>query len=217
MPAALRDGNAWLSAHKDYSDLTRRPGLYSSIEANSTIGNGTPLNHADHVTLIRNGGPTPGAVWADFGAGAGAFTLALAELLSPGGAIYAVDRDAGALRRNARSIAMRYPAITLHTLDADFTRPVALPSLDGLLIANALHYYRDKDAVVRLLASYLALAGHFLVVEYDTDRGNSWVPYPQSFLSWEKTAERCGLQNTRLIAERPSTFLGRFYAAVSTV
>ena len=40
-----------------------------------------------------------GGTWADIGAGEGAFTLALADLLGPGGRIVAVDRDAGRCAR----------------------------------------------------------------------------------------------------------------------
>ena len=59
------------------------------------------MDHRDHVALIRAGVGEQGGRWADIGAGEGAFTLALADLLGPGGQIIAVDRDAGALRINA--------------------------------------------------------------------------------------------------------------------
>jgi len=38
------------------------------------------MKHTEHVNLLRRGIPAPGGVWADFGSGTGAFTLALAEL-----------------------------------------------------------------------------------------------------------------------------------------
>jgi len=38
------------------------------------------MDHKDHVNLLRNGITNAGGVWADFGSGQGAFTLALAEL-----------------------------------------------------------------------------------------------------------------------------------------
>ena len=55
------------------------------------------MNHTDHVSLLRGGVATPDGVWADLGSGAGAFTLALADLLGATGAIYSVDQDASAL------------------------------------------------------------------------------------------------------------------------
>ena len=57
------------------------------------------MNRADLVALIRDGVQAKGGRWADLGAGDGAFTLALAELLGPTAHITAIDKDATALRR----------------------------------------------------------------------------------------------------------------------
>ena len=57
--------------------------------------------------------------------------------------------------------------------------------------------------------------GRFLLVEYDSDRGNPWVPWPLSFDRWTELADRVGLADTRLIGEVPSRFLGSIYAAAS--
>jgi SAM-dependent methyltransferase len=177
------------------------------------------VQHADHVALLRSGVPQPGGVWADFGSGHGAFTLALAELLGPGSRLYSIDRDGGALRQQAQMMAERFPGVELHTLAADFTRPLAPapPALDGLVMANALHYVpdREKAAVVQLLKSYLKPAGRWLMVEYNVDRGNPWVPHPLTYSTWETLARRCGFEHVRWLATRPSSFLKEFYAAES--
>lgn len=173
------------------------------------------MNHADHVNLLRGGVPAPGGVWADLGSGAGAFTLALADLLGPGAAIYSVDQRAGALREQERAMRARFPQTTVHYLTADFTRRLDLPPLDGAVMANALHFVRDKDPVVRLVRGYLKPGGVFILVEYDTDRGNPWVPYPLSYTTWEALAKRNGFAETRLLATRPSRFLGAFFSAAS--
>jgi SAM-dependent methyltransferase len=158
--------------------------------------------------------------WADLGSGAGAFTLALAELLGPGGVIYALDRDAGALRTLAGRMAAAYPGVTLHTLAADFTRPLPapVPPLAGLVMANALHYVPNlrKETVVRQIKTHLQPGGRWLLVEYNVDRGNLWVPHPLSFEGWQSLAQRAGFEHTRLLATRPSSFLREFYAAEST-
>jgi SAM-dependent methyltransferase len=174
------------------------------------------LDHADHVGLLR-GAVEPGGVWADIGAGSGAFTLALADLLGPGGRIVAVDRDARALQENARLVEERYPATVLTTEVADLTLPLELPELDGLVAANSLHYVPpDRQvAVVAALAAHLRPAGRFVVVEYDADRGNPWVPYPFSYASWERLAAAAGLAGTHRLGRVPSRFLGAIYSAVS--
>ena len=58
------------------------------------------------MRLLRGGVPIPGGVWADFGSGDGAFTLALADLLGPGARICSVDREAHSLARQEISMAL---------------------------------------------------------------------------------------------------------------
>ncbi|MDI3340704.1 MAG: class I SAM-dependent methyltransferase [Sphaerobacter sp.] len=173
------------------------------------------MDHTDHVALLRGGVPTEPGTWADLGAGTGAFTLALADLLGPGAVIYAVDWDRVALRRLERERHARFPATTLHVIEADFSQPLPLPPLDGIVLANSLHFVRDKEPVLGLVRGYLRPGGRLLLVEYDTDRGNPWVPYPLAYPTWAALAARCGFSGTRLLATRPSRFLGRIYAAAS--
>jgi ubiquinone/menaquinone biosynthesis C-methylase UbiE len=172
------------------------------------------MNHDDHVALLRAGVPGSG-VWADLGSGSGAFTLALAQLLGPDGEIYSVDRDAGALREQERVMRSRFPSVAVHYVVADFTAPLDLPPLDGIAMANSLHYQRDKLPVLRRVRSVLRPGGRLLVVEYDTNRGNRWVPYPVTFDVWRRLADEAGFVGTRLLATHPSRFLGGFFSAVS--
>jgi SAM-dependent methyltransferase len=180
------------------------------------------MEHRDHLRLIRDGvpsaadedsGPTP--VWADLGAGAGAFTLALVDALGGRGTVYAVDRDPGALRRQAQTMRAWFPDAHVIYRAADFTRSLDLPPLDGIVMANALHFVRAQRPLVERLRGYLRPGGRFILVEYDTDRGNHWVPYPLSFPTWEALAHAVGFPTTRLLATYPSRFLGRIYAALS--
>ena len=157
------------------------------------------MDHADHVGLLRGGITAGGGTWADVGAGSGAFTLALADLLGPGSAIVAVDRDGGALRQNARSVEARFPGVDLTMLVGDLTGPLALPTLDGIVAANSLHFVpRDAQPdVVRALAGHLRPGGTFIVVEYDADAGNPWVPHPFSAARWPTLATAAGLEAPR--------------------
>ena len=174
------------------------------------------MNHQDHVRLITKGIPAgTGGVWADVGAGRGAFTLALAELLSPGSTIHTIDQDDRALKVNQQMVQQRYPEIMVQPVPVDFTRPFSLPLLDGLVMANALHFVRRKEPVVHALRDCLRPGGRFVIVEYDTRRGNRWVPYPLTFEDWVSLAETCGFKQTTLLATRPSSFLGQFFSALS--
>lgn len=173
------------------------------------------MDHGDHVRLLRPGIAQPGGVWADLGAGNGAFTLALAELLGAGATIHAVDRDRRALDQLARSVRAGYPAVDVHLLVADFTQALPLPPLDGIVMANSLHFVEAKDAVLAQVRGYLRTGGRLIVVEYNTDRGNRWVPFPFSFATWQTLARQAGFARTELLATRPSSFLGEFYAAAS--
>ena len=175
------------------------------------------MDHADHVALLRPA-VAPGGIWADIGAGSGAFTLALADLLGPGGRIVAIDRDSGALRENAAAVASRFPSVAIETIKGDLAGPLRLPELEGLVAANSLHFVpRDRQvAVVRALAALLRPGGVFVVVEYDADRGNPWVPNPFSYRSWERIAAAAGLLETKPLGRVPSRFLGAIYSGVST-
>ena len=164
------------------------------------------MNHADHVALIEGGVGERGGRWADLGAGEGAFTLALADVAGPDAQIIAVDKDARALR----ALSGRF-----ETRVADFTRPLNLNDLDGVVMANSLHYVRDKEPVLRAVRAMLRPGGRLIVVEYGADRGNPWVPYPFTYARWETIAARSGFKNTRLLKTVPSRWLGSIYSAVS--
>jgi SAM-dependent methyltransferase len=174
------------------------------------------MDHHDHVNLLRPADLTPGASWADLGAGSGAFTLALRELLGLSAVIYAVDRDQGRLSELERAHRARFGTSDhLHIIPADFTGELDLPALDGALMANSLHYFREKEKVLRHIGSFLRPGGALLLVEYNVDRGNPWVPHPLSFEAFSELAPRAGFSEPRLLAKHPSRFLREFYSALS--
>jgi ubiquinone/menaquinone biosynthesis C-methylase UbiE len=181
------------------------------------------MDHTDHVNLLRPASVAPGGTWADLGAGAGAFTLALRELVGPAATIYAVDKDRGALRKLESAHRSRFHTTLRHAqgdaeglipLNGDFTRPLALPPLDGIVMANSLHYYKDKEKVLRHVREFLKPNGLLLLVEYNVDTGNIWVPYPLSFETYHALAPRAGFSEPRLLATVSSSFLREFYSAV---
>lgn len=174
------------------------------------------MQHAEHVALIREGVPVgAGGVWADLGSGWGAFTLALADLLGSGSTIYSVDKDASSLRDQQRAMDARFPAADVRYLHADFTRPLDLPPLDGVLMANSLHFQTHQDAVLQLVRGYLTTGGRLVVVEYNTEHRLPWVPYPLSYRAWVALAARTGFSGTRLLASRTGRYHDEMYSALS--
>lgn len=174
------------------------------------------MDHTDHVDLLKPANLLSGGTWADFGAGSGAFTLALQELVGPAATIYAVDKDRGALKRLEAAHRQRFSATDhLLPLNQDFSRPFDLPPLDGILMANSLHYFKDQEKVLRHVHRFLKPNGALLLVEYNVDSGNLWVPHPFSFKTYRLLARRAGFSEPRLLATIPSNFLREFYSAVT--
>ena len=173
------------------------------------------MNHSDHVNLLRPANLSEGGTWADFGAGNGAFALALRELIGADATIYAVDKNRTSLNELERAHRARFaPPSNLILLPKDFSKALDLPPLDGIVMANSLHFFKDKEKILRHIRTFLKLDGKFLLVEYNVDSGNPWVPYPLSFETFRALAPRAGFSEPRLLAKHPSSFLREFYSAL---
>lgn len=118
------------------------------------------------------------STWADLGAGAGVFSTALASLLAPGSMIYAVDKSPG-IREQITGNQVRIVPVK-----NDFVADeMKLPLLDGILMANSFHFVKDKLIMMEKIRKLVRSGGMLILVEYDTDTSNRWVPYPVSFKS----------------------------------
>src|SRR5574339_80525 len=174
------------------------------------------MNHTDHVNLLKPADLQQGGTWADFGAGSGAFTMALRELIGPHAEVYAVDKDRRGFNELEKAHREKFAtAQNVHTVRADFTGALSLPPLDGIVMANSLHYYKDKEKILRHVRSFLKMNGVLLLVEYNVDSGNVWVPYPLSFETFRALAVRTGFSEPKLLATIPSRFLLEFYSAAT--
>jgi trans-aconitate methyltransferase len=106
--------------------------------------------------------------WCDLGSGSGTFTTALAQLLAPGSTIHAVDLDQRALEETSD----RYDGVEIRKIVGDLRSPsLRLPSVDGILMANALHFIREQHLFLRRL---LSVTDRFLIVEYERCRPSMW-------------------------------------------
>lgn len=151
-----------------------------------------------HPSLGRGGPQT----WADLGCGDGLFTRALASLLPAGSIVHAVDADRTRLQRMAPAV----NGVTVTTHAADFTAlPWPFADLDGVLMANSLHYVRDQRAFLASCATQMATP-RFLLVEYDSDRANRWVPYPVRKSQALEMLHAVGLARIDMLGIRPSIY-----------
>jgi hypothetical protein len=98
---------------------------------------------------------------------------------------------------------------------ADFSGALSLPPLDGIVMANSLHYFKDREKILRHVRSFLKLNGALLLVEYNVDSGNPWVPYPLSFDTFRLLAPRAGFSEPQILDTAPSRFLKEFYSALA--
>ncbi len=139
--------------------------------------------------------------WADLGCGEGLFTQALTHLLKPGSLIYAVDKTKPGL-------IPPFNSVFVESKSYDFIKDeLVFPPLDGILMANSLHYVSDKRALLNKLSLLLKPASCFIIIEYDTDTlVQNWVPYPLSFLSLQKLFSEVGFETIIPIGKRASMY-----------
>ena len=176
------------------------------------------MDHNDHVNLLKPAGLEQGGSWADLGAGSGAFTFALRELTGPTATIHGVDRDRSSLKELEHEYQVRFgKSDNLPLRVGDLSRITDMPSLDGILMANSLHFFKEKVKVLQHIRSFLKPNGKLLVVEYNVDSGNLWVPHPFSFETFKKLAEQSGFAKPQLLATHPSRFLREFYSALTRI
>lgn len=172
------------------------------------------MTHQQHLNLIKNAIPNRAGVWADLGSGAGAFALATADLLPFGSKIYSIDQNSLSIQSQEAEFERLFPSfpITFHT--ADFTKKLPInEKLDGIIMANSLHFVKEKISVLKKLKELLKPSGRIVFVEYNVDKGNQWVPYPFSFDSLIKLAKESGFGQPVLAGRVKSQFLNEMYCA----
>jgi ubiquinone/menaquinone biosynthesis C-methylase UbiE len=167
------------------------------------------MQQSEAIALIEKGvtGKFPQR-WADLGCGNGVFTFALANLLPPESYITAIDKNQQHLPDFSNNIRIDFQK-------ADFVNePIAISALDGILMANSLHFVADKSKLIKQLENAFTSSPRFLIVEYDTITANPWVPYPISFQGLDHEFNQLGYK-THKLAEMPSRFGGVIYSALA--
>ena len=157
---------------------------------------------SEAIRLIQAKVPSEKSIWADLGAGTGIFTQALQEILPEESTIYALDKSPMVLYRLPQ-----LPHKKLIVIDGDFTKTMELPKLDGVVLANALHYTQDHTSTLQNILHYLRPQGTLIIVEYEQNQPNPpWVPYPISFQRLGKVAESLNLTPPVQFAQTPSRY-----------
>ena len=168
------------------------------------------MQTADAVALIRDAVGGSGGQWADLGAGRGTFTKALVELLGAQGRVITIDRDANSI---AELQELARTATNVSVVEGDFTGAIEVPPLDGMLLANALHFVKDAGTVLARLVGHLKPGGRVVIVEYDRRAASRWVPHPIAIGDLPKLAAAGGLSRFTVTESRPSNYEGVIYAA----
>jgi ubiquinone/menaquinone biosynthesis C-methylase UbiE len=166
------------------------------------------MTHSEAMQLLRLAEINAGETWADLGAGTGTFSSVLAELVTSTGTLHAVDKDKHVLAQLAKA---NPSTITHHQ---DFTDPLKVKNLDGVLIANALHFVRRQEKVLKEVSSNLKPNGKFVILEYDISRANPWVPFPVPFDKLQDLAAGAGLSAPVKVARKDSRYHREMYVAV---
>jgi ubiquinone/menaquinone biosynthesis C-methylase UbiE len=167
------------------------------------------------IRLIEKGVNTVGRqLWADLGAGSGLFTQALATLLEEPSTIFAIDKQ--------RSINEKFFTGSIHTIktiEADFTNTKALPlQLNGILLANSLHYVSDKQKFLKGLKENILPSGSLIILEYEMTKPNPWVPYPVTAESLRALLMQAGYKTFEILDQHPSTLNGMtIYSSLARV
>ena len=169
------------------------------------------MRHEEAVNLIRSSVEGRAGIWADLGCGRGTFTRGLYDVLGASARIYAVDADAGAIADVKAWAEAEAPNVV--ALRDDFTQPLELPPLDGLLLANALHFVKDQTTVLAQLVKLLKPGGRVVLIEYDKRSADRWLPYPIGIASLAVLANGAGLGRFTVAESRPSNYSGVIYAA----
>jgi SAM-dependent methyltransferase len=161
------------------------------------LSQATALIRNDHIAQYHKA-----VTWADLGCGTGLFTRALASLLPRGSTVYAADRSI-----TITTTGLQANGVYIEPAVLDFvTGDMSFGALDGILMANSLHFAADKPALLKKLSNSLKEDGCLIIAEYDTDTANPWVPYPVSLKSIQPLFKNAGFTQVEKLRTQPSIY-----------
>ena len=112
---------------------------------------------------------TPGMKVADFGCGAGHFTLEIARLVGKDGLVYAFDVQEEVLSALKSSVSVKGLA-NIEICRADLEKPRGTQLADGIadlvLVSNILFQAENKEAVIKEAFRILKSGGRAILIEW---------------------------------------------------
>jgi len=157
----------------------------------------------DAINLIEGGEPfgSEPLRWADLGSGSGLFSRALAFLLPRSSKVLCLDRDAQHFKD------MTIDGVKLEFTIGDFTTyDFGHTTFDGFMLANSIHFVQDKKALLANLRDRLKTKGRLLLIEYESQIANAWVPYPIPFADLISLGETLGFRSARKLGKYDSIY-----------
>lgn len=145
----------------------------------------------------------PGQTVVDFGAGSGAYVLAIAEQMRGKGHIYAIDVQQDLLRR-IKNEAHRNGFKNVEVIWSDLEKPngskIADKHADVVLISNLLFQVDAKSAVIAEARRILNPGGKLVVIDWsDSFRGMG--PHKKDVVKKEKVIEIATQEGFELASE----------------
>lgn len=150
--------------------------------------------------------------WADLGCGSGLFSMAIASMLPNESDMLCIDLiDQKVPSLSGRDVTLQFKKGNFIDFD------LGLDQYDGILMANSLHFVSEKSALFIKLCSALKKQGSLVIIEYEREDPNEWVPYPVAFETLRVLLNHHGMAKVTKLSERKSAFGSMMYACQASV
>jgi ubiquinone/menaquinone biosynthesis C-methylase UbiE len=157
----------------------------------------------------------PTGIWVDAASGDGVFAETLIEQSPSTITVIGLDLRLSAAQR-FRNAVCRVVNNGV-ALQADLSSPLPVRSVDGILVANGLHFFQEKQQaeILRNFARALKDGGSLIIVEYNTARPTAAVPFPIPIQSMDRLLITSGFEHVQNTSRVRSSYLGEMYAVLT--
>lgn len=157
----------------------------------------------------------PNGIWVDAASGDGVFAETLIEQSPSTLLVIGLDLRLSAAER-FRNAVCRVVNKGI-ALQADISSPLPVRSVDGILVANGLHFFQEKQQaeILENFAQALKDGGSLIIVEYNTARPTAAVPFPIPLQSMDRLLTTSGFEQAKNTSRVKSSYLGEMYAVLT--